>query len=87
MGLKINENLNTRNYGDTIVFLPKGEECFIINGIAYDLYIGVSNNLSVDCIKKRLGEQYRHYSEKEIDAEVNNLVNEMLNNSVLIEVD
>ena len=36
--MKINENLNYRDYNSTVIIIPEEENCFILSGIAYKMF-------------------------------------------------
>lgn len=70
--MKLNNNLKYREYNDVIIILPEGENCFVLNGIAFEIFKLLSANVKVSTIKNKLSKDGNN--KRNIDSIIDKMV-------------
>lgn len=86
MKVKVNSSLNFRKYKNKIIFLPKGDSCFVGNGVVCGIYELAINGIQLEELKNRLSINYYDSEELNSPEKIQEIVNKMLQNNILIEI-
>ena len=80
--MKLDKNLRYREYDNTLIILPEGEDCFVLDGIAFKVFKLLSNNLDINAVKYKLLSDKN--STKDTEKDIDKIIDKMVELKILV---